>query len=510
LGLAHALLALAGCRIAAVPYTPEGPGLATPRGLVLARQVAADTAVELVNRAGPCAWENLQEMKEHVAAFAQGVAGKRVVLNCLAAPAPLPCNCTAMDSACLEAGLHQLTGCDLKPAHVDLYPDGSAALEALNQVIDQATRQIDVLMFYWENDALGAAVAARLAAKAGAGVRVRVLVDGGGNLTFCKPEYAPDGDLNRIVTELARCPQVELLRIRNPFGRFDHRKLVLVDSRTAWTGGRNFSASAFFKHHDLSFTLTGPLVRDLQNRFDEFWKAQGGQVEDRGSRNPPPNLALVENRESTIEEDGSQGTKSDPHSLNPRTAPSLAAHCSIVDPPWSVNAYARLLSAGPGTHELAHALYQAIDQACHHVYVENVYFSDSPLVCRLARARRRGVDVRAVVTFSTSSGAINRANRVVANRLLRAGVRVYVYPIMTHVKAAAVDGCWAYLGTGNFDPLSLRHNRELGFAVGGGPLLAEVEERLFLEDFRPEWELKEPLALTPEDYACELLASLVL
>jgi phosphatidylserine/phosphatidylglycerophosphate/cardiolipin synthase-like enzyme len=40
---------------------------------------------------------------------------------------------------------------------------------------------------------------------------------------------------------------------------------------------------------------------------------------------------------------------------------------------------------------------------------------------------------------------------------------------MTHVKAAAVDGRWAYLGTGNFDPLSMRHNRELGLSVSAGP-----------------------------------------
>ena len=56
-----------------------------------------------------------------------------------------------------------------------------------------------------------------------------------------------------------------------------------------------------------------------------------------------------------------------------------------------------------------------------------------------------------------------------ANRLLRAGVRVYLYPGMTHVKATTVDGLWAYLGTGNFDALSLRHNRELGLAVGRRP-----------------------------------------
>jgi cardiolipin synthase len=204
----------------------------------------------------------------------------------------------------------------------------------------------------------------------------------------------------------------------------------------------------------------------LQGRFDAFWAEQGGRREDSAPVQP---LALAE-----------------------------------------ANAQARLLYAEPGSPELARALYTAIDRARQHVYVENVYFSDSRLVYKLARARRRGLDVRAMLTFSTSSCHINRANRVIANRLLGAGVRVYVYPVMTHVKAAAVDGCWAYLGTGNFDPLSMRHNRELGLSVGAGPLLGEVEERLFLTDFRPEWELTRPLPLTWTDYACELLASLAM
>jgi cardiolipin synthase A/B len=444
------LAALAGCRTAAVPYAAEGGGPIWPRGLVLARQIMADTAVEVISHPCHCAWVGFGEMKEHLAAFGQGLAGKRLALNYLRPPDQPPCPAAPPDPEGLEACLRRLTGRDLQPASVQLYSDGWEALAALNEVIDRATCRIDVLMFYWENDTLGEQVAARLAARAGAGVHVRVLVDGGGNLAFCKPAYAPDGRLNRTVAALAHHPAVEVVRIRNPFACFDHRKLVLVDGQVAWTGGRNFASSAFFKHHDLSFTLTGPLVGDLQQCFDDFWKEQGGREQERGSR--------IEDRGSRIEE------------------------------PGLVNGYARLLFAEPGRRELARGLYQAIDRACHHVYVENVYFSDSPLVYKLARARRRGVDVRAVVTFSSSSSAINRANRMVANRLLRAGVRVYVYPVMTHVKAAAVDGCWAYLGTGNFDPLSLRHNRELGLAVSAGPLLAEVEERLFREDFRPEGE----------------------
>src|SRR5205814_27442 len=106
---------------------------------------------------------------------------------------------------------------------------------------------------------------------------------------------------------------------------------------------------------------------------------------------------------------------------------------------------ARILVSEPGQRQLAQALYLAIDRAQQRIYLENVYFSDSRLIKRLAAARWRGVDVRVVLTFDSESETINRANRVLANRLLRAGVRVYAYPGKTHVKVALVDGLWAYI-----------------------------------------------------------------
>ena len=100
--------------------------------------------------------------------------------------------------------------------------------------------------------------------------------------------------------------------------------------------------------------------------------------------------------------------------------------------------------------------------------------------------------------------------RVTVNRLLRIGVRVYMYPSTTHVKAASVDTRWAYLGTGNFDNLSLRRNNEVGVSISIGPLIDEVEQRIFLTDFRPEWEVKQPLEVNLGDYLCEVIANLVL
>ena len=153
-------------------------------------------------------------------------------------------------------------------------------------------------------------------------------------------------------------------------------------------------------------------------------------------------------------------------------------------------------------------IYDAVEHSRHHVYVENPYFADNHLLYLLAGARQRGADVRVVLTVQSDSVLYDRSNKVMANRLLAAGCRVYLYPGMTHVKALAVDGAWAYTGTGNFDNLSLRHNRELGVAISDGPFIGELEERLFQADFNPEWELTAPLELTPSDYFYEFIASI--
>src|SRR5439155_19623262 len=120
------------------------------------------------------------------------------------------------DPAGLENAMAAATGTAAQPACVRLFPEGPEALAALQGLIDQATCRIDVVMFYWENDAIGEDLAARLAAKAGPNLRVRVLIDGGGNLVFGRPRDASAAEVNRVVAGLARQPHVEVVRIRNP------------------------------------------------------------------------------------------------------------------------------------------------------------------------------------------------------------------------------------------------------------------------------------------------------
>jgi cardiolipin synthase len=462
--LACLFVAIHGCQTFPARLAGCDPRTAdAPRRLVYLEQVLADSAKEVAHHPLQSGQALARASVDHIDTVTRGLVGKRLLMRLTGTPVPLPDCRPPLLSGVVNAGPTNSLGECLQPAHLELYADGTHSLAALEEVIDRATCRIDVLMFTWDNLSVGKRVAARLAAKAGPNLRVRILVDGGANLVFGLPRHASTGEVNETVCWLARQPYVELLRTRNPFGRHDHRKLVVADGQIAWTGGRNFTERAFFQRHDVSFTLTGPLVRELEERFERFWQDQGGR---------------------------------------PAEVAEVVTTCAT--PP---NAGASLVYTEPGENSLERAVYEAVDRAQHHLYLENPYLTDNGLIIKLAQARKRGVEVSVVLSLHDETAATRHANRVIATRLLWAGIRVYLYPDLIHTKALTVDGCWAYIGTGNFDRLSLRQDYELGVVISDGPIIAEVEENVFHPDLRAEWELKQPLPLSPIDYFYEMVAS---
>jgi phosphatidylserine/phosphatidylglycerophosphate/cardiolipin synthase-like enzyme len=434
-----------------------------PRQVILTAQAVEDTAVIAASYPLKSGRVLLTEPVGYFRAAYAGLTEKRVLVPLMGPPPPICDDRPILNRDELEDDARRVSGVPLAPADIRLYIDGCEALAALDAVIDSATCRLDVYMYLWGSDRIGWHVARKLAAKAGPNLPVRILMDGGGQLMHGEPRNARADEVNRAVCWLAHQPCVQVIRERNGGFRFDHRKLVIADGREAWDGGRNFVDSAFEKDHDVSYTLTGRLAAEWAHRFDENWEFQGGEM-----------------------------------------------HCAPAPTPVDAstpNAMARLVRTRPVDHSLARLLYDAVAHARHHVYVENPYFGDNHLVYLLAQARQRGADVRVVLTTQSDSPIYDRSNKVMANRLLAAGCRVYMYPGMMHVKALAVDGVWAYTGTGNFDNLSLRHNREAGVAVSDGPFLQEFEKRLFHADFNPEWELTKPLPVGPFDYLYELIAT---
>jgi cardiolipin synthase len=460
------LVVFAGCRPIPAHVTPCEADERTParKGLFV-RQVVCDTAVETTQHPLREVRALLSLPLDYGVAIQQLAMRRRFDRLVRREPRPIEPDRPTLDPDALEEVLKRKSGGELQPGWVELYPTGDEALAALHQVIDLAACRIDILMYLWDNDPLGWEVAHHLAAVANPDRPVRILIDGGANLSQGEPKEATSAEVQRVVCWLARQPNVHLIRHRDPNFHFDHRKLVVVDGRLAWSGGRNFTYPAFFKDRDVSFTVVGPLACQMEEIFEKYWEEQGGCP---AVPLPPP--------------------------------PELPER----------NVMARLVETAPHQYALAQAVYHAVDSACHHIYMENPYLTDNRIHLKLVDARRRGVDVRLVMTIDDESQTINSSNKVTINRLIRSGVRVYLYPGMTHAKTTAVDGVWAYVGTGNFDRLSLRHNHEQGLAIGYGPVIQELEERVFLTDFNPDWEVKEPLPVTVKDYFRALVGSMLL
>lgn len=339
-----------------------------------------------------------------------------------------------------EAG-GPLTSARLTPLY-----DSEPAYRALLDLVASARYRIDLMIFGWDDDEAGRGAAAALAGRARAGVLVRLMVDRGGYVSGEGNARVPSG-APTFLDALRAEPNVRLIETPDACLQFDHRKVAVIDDRVVWTGGMILTRPALLRWHNFAFLAEGPIVPQYAAVFAERWAELGGA--------PAP------------------------------SCPGAAAPAAAAP-----NAAVRMVRTDTGRRSLKEAVYGAVDSATHHIYLENPYFSDKILIRKLVEARSRGVDVRAVLTMRGDVRVMNKIIADTANRLFRAGARVYLYPAMTHVKALSVDGRLAYIGTGNFDELSLRNNREVSLTVRGPALIRELDENLFLRDMAASEELR--------------------
>ena len=210
--------------------------------------------------------------------------------------------------------------------------------------------------------------------------------------------------------------------------------------------------------------LRGPVVNDLQDEFNKAW-AHAGFFGDFAY------MGAVMRRKPSGAEDGGYPVRT---------------------------LYTRTENA-----EIFRMQREAIRRAKKFEYVQNPYFTDDVMLHELARARKRGVDVRVIVPLETDRGLITRNNVLAANALLRNGARVYIYPGMSHVKAAIYDD-WMCVGSANWDRWSFYLNKELNIATSEPSAVQELKERVFEKDFAASFELFEPIPEHWTDYLYEL------
>lgn len=318
-----------------------------------------------------------------------------------------------------------------------IHADGAAARDALWSVIDGARHTLDVCTFIIGADRFGREVVERLAAKARAGVTVRLMVDGLGQIMGGRADLAPlqaaGGHCVRFVPPL-QSPLRGRTNLRN------HRKLVLADTGRSgerlWCGGRNLAGEYFTGNdhgevwHDLSFDLRGAFVQQAAALFRHDWRFAGG----RPALPPPPPAALLPG----------------PPALGEAASASAGR--------------AQLIASGPdqGDDTVQAMLVTAAYRARHRLVIVTPYFvPDAALLGALALAARRGVALELLLPARSNHRMSDIARGRALRALVAAGARVWLVPRMLHAKLVIVDDDLALAGSANVDSRSLFLNYEL-------------------------------------------------
>ena len=380
-----------------------------------------------------------------------------------------------MDLDAWETRLDELTGHGATRGTLEYLVDGEEFFVRFIDAISTATTSVDLRTYIFDNDDFAEKIGKLLRRRAGEGIDTRVLLDGLGTIVATGaddaslPERYVAPESVRLFLELDS--KVDVRQSRNPWlVAGDHVKTTIVDGRVAFAGGMNIGREYRFVWHDLMVELRGPVVDELSNEFNKAW-AHAGPLGDAGYvlQRLKPNPAVAED----------------------------------------VGFPLRLLHTRPGVAEIFLAQREAIRSARKYIYVENAYMTDDAMLYELAKARRRGVDVRVILPLVGNHGPVNKSNALAANAMLEHGIRVFLYPGMSHVKAAIFDG-WACLGSANWDKLSFRTNKELNIATSHPDYVQELTRRIFEPDFEKSIELTEPFPERWSDHLAEIVADYVL
>ena len=166
---------------------------------------------------------------------------------------------------------------------VTLLMNGQEKFDDLFKAIDQARSTIHMEYFNFRNDSINRELIGHLAPKAAEGVKVRLVFDGFGNASNNSPMRKRDLKFIRSKgIEIYEFNPVKFPFLNDVFNR-DHRKIVVIDGRIAYTGGMNI-ADYYIKGtkqvgswHDMHCRISGGEVNTLQRIFVKMWEQVTGK-----------------------------------------------------------------------------------------------------------------------------------------------------------------------------------------------------------------------------------------
>lgn len=357
---------------------------------------------------------------------------------------------------------------------VELFFDGDEAFEAMREAIDGAEREVLLESYIIRDDEIGERIFGALRTACGRGARVRVLADAYGS-----------SDADGGFWDTLRDTGVEVRLFHplwsNPLNSAyrDHRKILVVDRRVAFTGGMNIASKyrgsrkeVTHPWRDTHAQVEGSTALEMALVFAEGWARAGGEELD------------------------VEGWSDD--------EPGGEADVLVLD-------------ARPhrGHAEAASALAAIAGVARERLWITNAYFAPRWTAVQVLREPAiRGVDVRLLLPAWTDAPFVRHAGHGWFSELLGCGVRIFEYePALLHAKSLVADGYASVIGSTNLDFRSFHFNAECNLVILDEATGRRLEE-VFEEDLARSREIhagpwqKRPIPHKVGDRVCRWLAPL--
>lgn len=326
-----------------------------------------------------------------------------------------------------------------------LLKDGKTTFEAIFQAMENAQSYIHLQYYIYEEGELADRLLSLFQEKITTGVKIRLIYDGIGSFSLSKSYLKRLKDMGVEVHSF--------LPFR--FGRFlasvnyrNHRKIIVVDGKTAFTGGINISDKylkgdlALGKWHDMHVQITGAAVCSLDKVFAMDW-------------------FLVSNEKLEL----------------PQVSGDLQGN--------GPGAWVQIAASGPdddfpGIEQL---YFSMITKAKEYLYITNPYIIPGQAILgALQTAALGGVDVRLLISAQADSKLVNWSVRSYFESLLKAGVQIYLFPDgFLHSKMIISDDDISTIGTANIDIRSFEQNYEVNAVIYDQNFTIQLRED-FLKD----------------------------
>ncbi|MFW5829111.1 MAG: cardiolipin synthase [Planctomycetota bacterium] len=319
---------------------------------------------------------------------------------------------------------------------IEALPDAETFYPVLEREIRAAKDHIWLQFYVWRSDDTGRAMIELLVDAIRRGVTVRLLVDEIGSGHTRKIVFEPfieaGGNFSWTTTLFPRRNRW-FINLRN------HRKIVVVDGRIAFTGGLNIGDEYIKgmngnRWHDLHVSAEGPVVRQLAAVFAEDWYFATEE-----------HLSFASER------------------------PVQAADGCLV----------QVIAGGPERMPSANGLSIAgiVHAARHRLLLSTPFLApDDSFLDALELAVARGVQVDLLVSAETDMGLMAIIGHSFFPRLIDAGVQVYEYPRdIHHDKIMLIDDDWVLVGSINLDERSFHLNYEVALLLRDPALYQRID-----------------------------------